>query len=96
VKRAHPATAAAKRHMGRVSELPCCLCGVGRVHVHHILQGRTPGVRSPDWLTIPVCDDCHQGERNGIHGQQVMLKVSKTTEHQLLNDTLEALYGARP
>lgn len=79
-------------HMERVSQLPCALCGAMPVHVHHIIEGRTPGRRSPDFLTIPVCPDCHVGPR-GIHGDKTMLKVNKTNEHQLLNDTLARLYG---
>ena len=83
----------AQRHMGRVAELPCSLCGSRPVEVHHILEGRTPGRRSPGWTCIPLCMDCHRGPINGIHGQQVMLKVQKVTELQLLSKTLEALYG---
>lgn len=81
------------RHMGRVASLPCCVCGAQPVEVHHILEGRTPGRRSPDWLAIPLCPDCHRGSFNGIHGQRRMWDVMRKTEHQCLNDTLEALYG---
>jgi hypothetical protein len=30
---------------------------------------------------------------NGIHGQRNMLKVRKTTELELLGETLERIYG---
>lgn len=83
----------AKRHMGRVASLPCAVCGAQPVEVHHILDGRTPGRRSPDWLTIPLCPDCHRGSHNGIHGQRSMWDVMKKTELQCLADTLESLYG---
>lgn len=36
-------TLAAKRHMGRVAALPCCVCGAQPVEVHHIL----PGTKAP-------------------------------------------------
>lgn len=86
-------TIAAKRHMERIAGLPCCLCGAMPVEVHHILEGRIKGRKCSDWTTIPVCPDCHRGSHNGIHGRQAMLKVMKTTELELLAQTLEQLYG---
>jgi len=84
----------AQNHMFRVKELPCAVCGAsGPSDAHHILEGRTPGRKSPDWLTIPLCKDCHQGSHNGIHGQRRIWDVLKKTEAQCLNDTLERLYG---
>jgi hypothetical protein len=86
---------AAKDHVGRVKSLPCSLCSkAAPSDAHHILEGRIQGRRSADFCTIPLCKDCHQGERNGIHGQQIMLKVMKETELSLLAQTIETLYGA--
>lgn len=82
--------------MGRVAQLPCCLCGAHGVEVHHILEGRIKGRKSSDWTTIPLCPDCHRGNHNGIHGAQAMLRVMKTTELELLAQTLEQLYGGTP
>lgn len=87
-------SAASKRHMGRVAQLPCAVCGVEPVEVHHMLEGRIPGRRSSDWLTIPLCPSCHRDNHNGIHGQGRMWSVMKKTEAGCLADTLEALYGA--
>lgn len=85
----------ARRHIGRVKELGCAVCGAsGPSDAHHILEGRTPGRKSPDWLAIPLCKDCHQGSRNGIHGMKIMWNVMKKTEALCLNDTLEKLYGS--
>ena len=83
---------AAKRHMGRVAELPCCLCGAMPVEVHHVLEERIPGRRGPDWITIPLCPGCHRGPE-GIHGTKAMLRVSRKTEMELVAETLEAIYG---
>jgi hypothetical protein len=89
-----PISEKASRHMARVKELPCCCCGAsGPSHAHHILQGRTPGRRAPDWLTIPVCDDCHVGSHNGIHAMHRMWDVMKLSEFEALDATLEKLYG---
>lgn len=84
----------AREHVGRVKALPCAVCRAsGPSDAHHILEGRIPGRKSPDWLTIPLCKDCHQGSFNGIHGQRRMWSVMKANELQCLNDTLETLYG---
>lgn len=85
--------AKSRKHMGRVKELPCGVCGAsGPSDAHHILEGRIPGRKSPDWLTIPLCKECHQGPQ-GIHGDRTLWKIYKANEAQILNDTLEALYG---
>lgn len=84
----------AREHIGRVKALPCAVCAAsGPSDAHHILEGRIPGRKSPDWLVIPLCKDCHQGSFNGIHGQRRMWSVMKANELQCLNDTLEKLYG---
>jgi hypothetical protein len=83
----------AQRHMGRVAELPCAVCGESPVEVHHLIEGRTPGRRSSDWLTIPLCVSCHRDNHNGIHGQKRMWSVMRKNEHDCLAETLERLYG---
>ena len=87
-------TAASKRHMSRVADLPCCLCGAQPVEVHHARTGEAAGAgqRSSDWLSIPVCPSCHRGPK-GIHGDRAMLNIRKTTELNLVAETLERLYG---
>jgi len=86
-------TAATKRYMDQVAQLPCCLCGAQPVELHHILAGRTPGRRSPDRLVIPLCPDCHRGNFNGLHGQARMLSIRKKNELDLVAETLEKIYG---
>lgn len=83
-----------RNHMQRVKELPCCLCGASAPSdAHHILEGRIKGRKAHDFCTIPLCKDCHKGARNGIHGEQIMLKIMKQNELNLLGETLERLYG---
>lgn len=85
---------AEEEHIAKVKSLSCCLCGASAPSdAHHILEGRIKGVRSGHFCTIPLCKDCHQGNINGIHGQQIMLKVMKKTELKLLDETLNRLYG---
>lgn len=88
-------SAASKRHMGRVAGLPCATCGAFAVQVHHIKEGASgAGQRAGDWLTVPLCPDCHTG-RHGVHGNKTMLRITKKTQHDLLDETLEQLYGAK-
>ncbi len=54
-------SAAGKRHMGMVAQLPCACCGAHGVHVHHIREGQGMAQRASDFLTIPLCPDCHVG-----------------------------------
>ena len=85
---------AEERHIARVKSLPCSLCSwPAPSDAHHILEGRIQGRKSSHFCTIPLCKDCHQGARNGIHGQQFMLSLMKETELSLLAKTIENLYG---
>lgn len=78
-------TAAQRRHLAAVKELPCGVCGAeGPSDAHHIEQGL-------QYTCIPLCKDCHQGSFNGIHGQRRIWNVLKKTEMTVLNDTIEKL-----
>jgi hypothetical protein len=91
-------SAAGKRWMGWVAELPCVLCehiGYGRVHgvqVHHIRDQQGLGQRAPDTLTLPLCPEHHQGD-TGYHGlgKREFERRYKVTEYQLLARALEWL-----
>ena len=91
-RKAKRATKSEARHLDKVANLACCLCGIKPVELHHILEGRIPGRRSSHWTTIPLCVSCHRGPK-GIHGDKAMLKIMKTTEIELLAKVLEAVYG---
>ena len=83
-------TAAEKRHMVRVAQLSCGLCGAEGVEVHHIREGQGGAQRASDFLTVPVCPSCHRGPK-GIHGDRTMLRIKKWGEIDLLADTLRRL-----
>jgi len=87
-------SAAEKRHMGRIAAMPCCLCGDRPVHVHHIREGEAAGAgqKAKDFLTIPLCPDCHTGPL-GVHGDKTVIYAAGKNEHDLLAETLERLYG---
>lgn len=84
-----------KRHMSRVAALGCMLCqllGQGRTpaEVHHLREGQGGGQRASDFLTVPLCPDCHRGP-HGLHGDRALFRIAKVNELDLLALTLEAL-----
>lgn len=48
-------------------------------------------MRAGDYLTIPLCYECHQGKL-GIHGDKTYLKIFKMSELDLLNETIKRVY----
>jgi len=83
-------TAAEKRHLERIAQLPCVLCGAHGVHVHHLREGQGMGQRASNFLVIPLCPECHTGHL-GLHGNRALLKVRKLEELDLLALTIAAL-----
>lgn len=62
-----------------------------RTTVHHIREGQGMSQRANDYLTIPLCEDCHQNNRGSIHGDRSLLRIAKTTELDLLAETIARL-----
>ena len=85
-------SAAGKRHMGRVAQLPCAICGALPVEVHHIREGQGAAQRAQDTLTVPLCTYHHRGAE-GIHGlgRKGFYMRHKVDEIDLLAQTIEAL-----
>lgn len=84
-KNKKPPTQAERRHIERVKSLPCSVCDASAPSdCHEINQGQ--------WFTsIAICNDCHQGGLNGIHGQKRMWAIKKMDELAALNVTVERL-----
>lgn len=80
----------AKQHLSRIAQLPCACCGVTGVHVHHIREGQGMSQRASDFLTIPLCPDCHQGPQ-GVHGDRTLMRVYKLSELDMLANTIMRL-----
>lgn len=80
----------AKNHLGRIAQLPCACCGAHGVHVHHIREGQGMAQRASDFLTIPLCPDCHQGPQ-GVHGDRSLMRVYKLSELDMLANTIMRL-----
>lgn len=88
-KNAKPLTAAEHEHVERVKLLSCGVCDGGGGYAapseaHHLEQGL-------HFTVIPLCDDCHRGGFNGLHGERRMWMVTKKTELSVLNDTIRRL-----
>jgi hypothetical protein len=78
-------TAKERKHLEQVKSLPCSVCGGGGPsQAHHIEQHK-------QYLCIPLCQDCHTGSFNGIHGQKRIWDVLKKTEMSCLNNTIQKL-----
>lgn len=79
-------SAAEARHVDKVKDSGCALCGAGgRVHAHETKQG--------NWFTsIGLCDQCHTGPQ-GIHGDKTLWRIYKMDEDDALNETLRRIYG---
>ena len=79
-------------YIGLIKSMPCALCGEpGPSDAHHIREGLGIAQRNNDYLTIPLCKDCHQGSHNGIHGHRHMWQVMKKTELDLLAETFAVI-----
>ncbi|AKJ28789.1 hypothetical protein [Caldimonas brevitalea] len=88
-KNAKAISAAEGRYLAMVKRMPCAVCSKPATEAepseaHHIEQGL-------HFTAIPLCDDCHRGSFNGIHGQRRIWSVLKKTELSCLNETIRAL-----
>ena len=82
-------TKAERKRMDRLAQLPCCCCGAYGVQLHHVREGQGMAQRASNWLTIPLCPDCHTGSR-GIHGDKSIMRQHKLDEMDLLARTIES------
>lgn len=81
-KNAKAITRAESEHMALVKSCPCSVCDAPPPSsAHHIVQGQ-------HYTTVALCQDCHQGSFNGIHGQKRMWLIHKMDELAALNVTL--------
>ena len=90
-------SAAGKRHMGRVAQVPCVLCkhmglGATPAQVHHLKYGQGASDRAHDCLTISLCPEHHNGP-SGVHAlKEKGLRLRyNLSELDLLAMTLEAM-----
>lgn len=82
-------TKSEREHVGRVKLLPCSVCDApGPSAAHHIRQHK-------QYTVVALCTDCHQGSRNGWHGQKAIWRFKKMDELDALAVTIERLINER-
>lgn len=92
-------TKAERQYMDKIASMHCICCyAMGNrndqpVHVHHIREGQGMSQRASNFLTIPLCPECHQG-KNGVHGNRSYMNIAKVTELDLLAMTIERMVNA--
>lgn len=58
------------KRLAEVAAMPCCICAkhdmrqLSHTQVHHCIMGRGGSRKSPDSMTIPLCEGHHQGLRD--------------------------------
>lgn len=80
--------------MDAVAGLTCAVCGAYGVQVHHIRAGQGMSQRASDFLTVPLCVDCHTG-KGGIHGDRSMMRIRGLSEIDLVADTIRRVFEGR-
>lgn len=72
-------------HIMRVKTLECSVCDApGPSEDHEIKQGQ--------WFTsVALCESCHRGPVNGLHGNKRMWAVKKMDELDALAVTIKRL-----
>ena len=78
-------------HLARVASLPCCVCGVSPVEVHHIRSGMGMGQRAGDDETIPLCPWHHRTGPVAFHAGPRVFQAAFGSERELLARTMERL-----
>lgn len=77
-------TAAERRHIERLKELDCVICGGAPVEIHEPEQGL--------WFAaMPLCSVCHRDPKRGWHGQRLNWKAVKYGELDAINATVRLL-----
>ena len=80
-----------KKHLARVAELPCCICSVSPVQVHHIRDMAVSGAgqRASDYFTMPLCPPCHAR----LHADKAAWERQHGSQFGWVAETLKILYG---
>ena len=76
-----------------IATLPCAACGDMPVHVHHIRHFAKRD--SNNFLVIPLCPSCHQGN-GGVHlAPKVFEMRNPGGEMKMLTNVIEQLWERR-
>ena len=75
------ASAEIRRYWDRVADLGCCVCQGVPATIHHVHGGSCSGLsgmgmKTNDWLVVPLCMTHHTGDRGIDSGQGIFRSVS--------------------
>ncbi len=82
--RASKAGSDAIAYMGAVKQCPCCICGKAAPSSAHHCTG--DGMARNDLNTIPLCYECHQGDR-GYHARKGTWERNNGKDHSYIPAT---------
>lgn len=85
--------AAERRYIGKVKALDCTTCEEpGPSIAHHIMEGTGMAQRAGNYLTVPLCWECHVGSFS-IHITPKQFKATYGNELDWLNKTIGLING---
>lgn len=92
--RASPEGQAALEYMGKVKQLPCCVCGApAPSDAHHCYHGRYGSRRSSDFDVIPLCKAHHQDGPEAIHNAKETWAVKHGPDYSYIEQTRKLVDG---
>lgn len=81
-------------YMGKVKQLPCCICGKpGPSDAHHPICGRYGGKRNNHFDVIPLCKECHQHGPLAIHNDKTAWVERNGPDTDYVEQTKLAILG---
>ena len=85
-------TNAEKRHLDRISNMGCILCG-SPAEIHHLRTVCGMSQRANNFLTIPLCSEHHRHGTfgNAIHNGYQEFSKNHGSEGDLLAKTIERM-----
>ena len=82
-----------KRHMARVAQLGCVICGARPVEVHHVIHGRYGQRKASDFDTIALCVHHHRIGPEAIHTNKAAWMDRWGPDHSYLARVAAILAG---
>ena len=84
-----------REHLAKVADLPCLICGIHGVEIHHLRSGCGMGQRSSHFRVLPLCSVHHRtgGFGVAIHGGTREFQRNFGTEEELLKKVLDKIAG---
>lgn len=89
-------TNAEQKYMDIAASLSCACCNAHGVELHHIRETLGKAQRAGNFCVIPLCRDCHGQDlgSQGVHGDKTLMRIYKTSEIEMLNETIGRVFEA--